>query len=243
MAKFNPILGDLRGSIGANCFSVNRSGAYVRFKASPTQPDTQYQLALRARVLELSKYFSYNLTDTEREAWNAFARQSPSVDRFGHSQSLTGLNWFVKINIERYLAGLSRILIPPENYSVEDLATASLTIASTPALRIAILFSYYPAPPMGQQLFVYATSPIPNGTTFYKTFLRFLCVSPIDQASPYDITQAYVNRFGTPPARTWIYVVVAAFKPANSCKGRGLVCRAMVPPALGGEGGGGTTPP
>lgn len=233
MAKFNPILGDIRGSIGANCFAVNRSGAYIRFKASPTQPNTQWQTQMRARVLELSKWYSYNLTEDEREAWIAFAQQTPKVDRFGRSQIPTGLNMFVALNIYRFLAGQGIITRPPDRWSVRDIATVNLRITregTPPVLRIKIEFTYAEPVPIGQKLFVFASLPVPPGTKFYKNYMRFLKVTDEDPPSPLDITADYIARFGEPPPNTRIHVVVAAYNPRESCRGRGISDSAVVPP-------------
>lgn len=233
MAKFNPILGDIRGSIGANTFAVNRSGAYIRFKASPTQPNTPYQLELRARVLELSKWYSYRLTPEEREAWVRFAEGVPKVDRFGKPFLPTGLNMFVALNIWRHFAGQGIITSPPPAWTVRDISRVDFTIGwggTPPTLNMRVGWAYDEPVPVGQSIFIYASMPVPPGTSFYKNLMRLLEVTPEDPQSPRDITAKYISRFGMPPENTRIHIVVAAYNPKETCRGRGISASAIVPP-------------
>jgi hypothetical protein len=233
MAKFQPILGNLRGSIGANCFAVNRYGAYVRFKQSPTQPNTQYQLNMRNLLMTLSKYWSTQLTEAQRVAWRAFAEQNPISDVFGQPQPLSGINAFIKLNTWKQLSKQGFIWDPPVEWWVYNINSAQLSISyagTPPVLKIQVSFTYpEPAVPIEQGVFIYASSPITPGVTFYKTFMRFLKAYMPPMTTPLDITTDYLARFGQPPEGTKVFVIVAAYNPEPSCLGRGLLTYATVP--------------
>jgi len=234
MAKFLPILGNIRGSIGANTFAVNRYGAYIRFKQSPTQPNTPYQLKMRQLIQTLSKYWSTQLTEEQRVAWRAFAENNPITDIFGDPQYLSGINAFCKLNVWKNLANLGFIWDPPIEWFVYNYSSASLSIAyqgTPPVLKIVVDYTYpEPVVPINQGTFIYASFPITPGVTFYKTYIRFLKYYPPETQRPIDITNDYLARFGQPPEGTKIFVVVAAYNPIPSCLGRGLMAFAKVPP-------------
>lgn len=69
----NSPIGDLRGSIGGNTFSRNRSGSIVRARTQPVNRNTVAQQRARAAFGQASQAFGA-LNYTDQSSWNAFAQ-------------------------------------------------------------------------------------------------------------------------------------------------------------------------
>jgi len=67
------------------------------------------------------------------------------------------------------------------------------------------------------------------GVMFFSQKLRLLTISPANQASPYDITDAYTARFGVPAPRTKIGCEVRFVNEANGAQSKGLRSAVIVP--------------
>ncbi|MCK5617171.1 hypothetical protein KAR91_85700 [Candidatus Pacearchaeota archaeon] len=98
LIKFMGGIGAMSGKIGANVFSRNRSGAYVRGWAKPVNTNTARQQAVRQFMQSLSSRWSNTLTALQREEWEAYANAVLSVNRLGETIQLTGMNWYVGNN-------------------------------------------------------------------------------------------------------------------------------------------------
>lgn len=79
--------------------------------------------------------------------------------------------------------------------AVVDVAAAgTLTTAGSDLVSVA----FGPTPlDTNVKLSIWATQPLPPGRTFTKSFMRWLAYSSAAQASPYDVTAAYVAKFGS----------------------------------------------
>lgn len=196
MAKimFGTAVSDARGKLAGIVYSKNAAGAYVRVKVSPTQSLTTRRGLVRERVTNLTKYWSGNLTADQVAAWNAFAKNNPVSDVFGRSQTLSGIQTFVRLNANILNVGGAQIDDPPANLAIEGITTLTVTAtAGTPALSIA----FGPSPlPADHRLNVFATQQLPSGRTYTKSFLRWLTASSAAQATPLSVLTAYNNKFG-----------------------------------------------
>ena len=128
MVLFNSDIGELRGSIGGKTFSRNRSGDYIRRKTSPVQPETPKQTETRERMTGLSKAWSNDLTQVQRDAWNDLASNTPVTNRFGNPITLTGLNWFTRINISLVQSGESAVADAPADLNVGSLTSVTIIV-------------------------------------------------------------------------------------------------------------------
>lgn len=121
MAKFNAILGDIRGSIAGDTFSRNTFGAYVRQKVTPVNPATNRQELVRAALASTSGRWGATLTPAQRAAWVAYAAGTPSLDVFGNQVYPTGLQRYVGTNILRNLASTAFLDAAPTTPGSTDL--------------------------------------------------------------------------------------------------------------------------
>lgn len=85
------------GSIGGTTFSHNRFGMYTRARRSPVNPNTSEQQDARAAFASASAGWRA-LTEAQRDAWNAYAANTPTVNALGQSVYLTGAQHYTACN-------------------------------------------------------------------------------------------------------------------------------------------------
>lgn len=97
------------GSVGGAVYSHNRFGAYIRARSVPVNPNTARQVAARNLTRNLSIAWQTELTQAQRNVWDAVADVIDWTNALGDSVSLTGLNWYVRTNTARMQGGLPRV--------------------------------------------------------------------------------------------------------------------------------------
>lgn len=101
------------GSRGGSVAARNRGGNYFRVRATPTNPNTFAQQAVRNVLASLSTSWRDVLSDEQRENWLAYADTLSLTDPLGQPIKLTGLNAYVRGNALRRQAGLTAIANAP----------------------------------------------------------------------------------------------------------------------------------
>ena len=114
MAVFQPILGNLLGSIGANTFSRNRGGSIVRRRVKPVNTLTARRTQSRQAFQSAVNAWSIQTDDQIKTAWEAYALGTPVPDRWGSNTFRTGREWFIAVNAYRLNALFPVDLIPPQ---------------------------------------------------------------------------------------------------------------------------------
>jgi hypothetical protein len=196
MAKimFGAAVTDARGKLAGIVYSKNAAGAYIRAKVSPTQALTTRRGVVRERITNLSKYFSGSLTADQVIAWNAFSKNNPVSNVFGHTVTLSGIQTFCRLNAAILNCGGTQIDDPPTSLAITGITSLSATAAAgTPALSIVFGVS-----PLGtnEKLNIFATQQLPLGRTFTKNYLRWIGASTAAATTPFNALSAYTAKFG-----------------------------------------------
>lgn len=120
------------GSVGGLTYSHNRAGMYTRARATPVNPATTRQSAVRNALAAMVVYWHNDLTSAERAAWDTYAENTPLTDPLGQQQNVTGQNMFLRTNILRSRLALSIIDAAPTDFdlgqpvvSIEDISVAA----------------------------------------------------------------------------------------------------------------------
>lgn len=136
MAKvLMPLLStEARGRMGGLVYNTWHGINYVKAHTSPNQPGSAAQLAARSRVQQLSQAWK-DLSDAERDSWNAYALEHLKPDFTGTPRRVTGFNWYVACSVQ--LLRLSKALVdtapevdapdPPDGVVLAD-GTNKLTL-------------------------------------------------------------------------------------------------------------------
>lgn len=120
------------GSVGGLTYSRNRSGMYTRGRATPVNPNSTRQLAIRAAMASMVSYWHLTLTGPERAAWDTYAQNTPLTDSLGQQQTVTGQNMFLRCNIIREWQALATVDAAPTDFDLGEpvISLTSLTVAA-----------------------------------------------------------------------------------------------------------------
>lgn len=113
------------GSVGGTVFSHNRSGAYIRARSVPVNPNTARQVVVRNAARSISIAWQNTLTQAQRDAWNVYAANVTWTNKLGDAINLTGLNHYLRSNAPRVQSGIPRVDVAPVIF---NLATAELDL-------------------------------------------------------------------------------------------------------------------
>lgn len=114
----SPIFSQASGSLAGTVFSHNQGGMYVRARATPTNPNSEAQQAVRDGLRAAVFAWSNTLTDTERANWNTYAFNTPTFNRLGEATHKTGQQMFVRGAVARLQAGLSLPTVAPTSFDL-----------------------------------------------------------------------------------------------------------------------------
>lgn len=193
-------LTDGRGKLNGHVASKNRSGAYVRTKVTPTNPQTSFQLAARNLLTSLSQGWR-SLTQAARDAWDAAVADFAKTDVFGDLRNPTGKNLYTRLNINLQNVGQPTISDPPLPAGAGNVIIGTITVTNGGAKTVA-----YTEATDGHKIQVWATPGVSPGKKFLKNDFRLIDTFDGAAASPFDMATAYEARFGEPAVGTRVGV-------------------------------------
>lgn len=201
--KFGAIVTDGRGKIGGHVASKNRSGAYLRTKVTPSNPNTVAQMQARSILASLSQGWS-QLTDSQRKGWNEAVKEWGTTDIFGDIKKPSGINLFVKLNSNLISVGFPQLLDVPQKMEVPSVIIISATL-SIASVELDILFDNNTA--NGVEALVRATPTLSAGVSFVKSEFRVIGSNMVT-GSGLNLSDAYGAKFGVPLVGANVYASV-----------------------------------
>src|SRR5882724_850605 len=194
------------GSYQGVTSSRNRFGQYLRTRATPVNPNTTAQSAVRARMSNNAAAWR-GLTDVQREGWGSLGLSMTRTDSLGQTYNLTGFDAYCSVNNNNLAAGNSVVSAAPAIVDPGTLLTATVTLTNA-AFSIA-----YTATPLaaGVRLFVFA-SPQRSAGRFFEADYRLISVTAAAAASPANIFTAYSARLGTPVTGNKVFLSLALYQ-------------------------------
>ena len=200
--KMGALMTDIRGSAGGSVFAKNGGGSYMRNKVTPLNPKSSAQSEVRAMFGKITQGWS-QLTQEQRDAWNAAVVNYAQTDVFGDNQTLSGKALYQQLNQNILLVRGSLITEPPVSQNVASLSDFSVSYnGATPALSLSAITSDPPT-----KIIVYATPALTQGTSFVDNRLRKIFDGTLT-GTDVDILQSYNDRFGAIAAGSRIAVAV-----------------------------------
>lgn len=190
--KFGMMMTDARGKLGGQVFSKNRSGAYVRTKVTPVNPQSARQQANRSLLGSMSSQWS-GLTEGQRRSWNEGTESWQRTNIFGDLQKPTGKNLFTALNKNRAnWFGLGLLLVPPAKVEFPPINRISVSVAA------GVITANVDIAEPGDLVMRYrATPPISVGISYVKNLLREVEGFTVVPGTNV-ITDTYVAAFGQP---------------------------------------------
>lgn len=226
LIKWGALVTDGRGKIGGTVLTKGRSGAVMRNKVTPVNPKSAKQTEARNRLITYSQAWR-DLTEAQREAWNAAVVDFQGTNIFGDTVSPTGKNLFTKLNVNLDLVGVSQISDPPEAQTVPAMTSISLAMAEG-AGTASLTFDPTPVP-ANTAFLVRMSAGKSAGRSFVSSELKLVDVLDAADTSPADVATAYTNVFGSVPAAGQkVFVEVVGINKVTGQRGTALRASAIV---------------
>lgn len=136
----SPLLSQASGSLAGSVFSHNQGGMYMRARATPTNPNTAPQQAVRDAMRNAVFAWSNTLNDLQRETWNTYAFNTPTFNRLGEATHKTGQQMFIRGYVPRAQAALAPPTEGPASFDLGDFTPPTTLIADVSAQTISFVF-------------------------------------------------------------------------------------------------------
>lgn len=193
------------GSYQGITSSRNRFGQYVRSRATPVNPRSSFQGAVRDR-LSLNATAWRSLTAIQRAGWESLGAQIQRTDSLGQTYTLNGFSAYCLTNNNNLAAGNVVVSDAPTWASPAGLTTATITLT---AAAFSIAYTVTPLA-AGARLFAFASAPTSAGRSFGQD-QRLIQVSAAAAASPLDIFTAYETRMGVPTVGSAVFIALQVY--------------------------------
>lgn len=112
LIKYGGGVASMSGKQGGAVHGRGRTGATIRDWTKPCNPANAKQSQARARFGQQSAGWG-NLTDAQRDSWNAFAQTQSRSNRQGDIYVPTGRQMYIELNANLKLTGQAAITAPP----------------------------------------------------------------------------------------------------------------------------------
>ncbi len=168
------IVSDIRGSVGTETYSRNRSGLYVKARANPAQPASVHRDAAQAAFTTLTQAWSGTLTEAQRFTWRQYAKVWKAPNRLGQRAALSPICHFVRSNFYGLLtlASIQFLDAPPAGPA--HLPSFTFTAAAAlDGITVALPPGTYDPLPGQLDLYLSVGRQVNAGRLYYSTPWRF----------------------------------------------------------------------
>jgi hypothetical protein len=195
----SPLLSQASGSLAGNVFSHNQGGMYMRARATPTNPNTEAQQAVRDGMRNAVFTWSNTLSDGQRDGWNTYAFNTPTFNRLGEATHKTGQQMFIRGYVPRAQAALGTPTTAPIVFNLGDFTPPTVLVADVSMQQISFGFNAGEewATENGSALLVYMGRP-QNATRIYGK-------------GPYQLASMVLGDSMTPPTSPHTFAPLFAF--------------------------------
>ena len=193
---------EISGKLNGTVFAKNRGGAYMRTKVSPVNARTAAQLQARNLLSGYSQAWR-NLTQTQRDSWNAASSDWSLATVFAQGATATGHGLFVTLNTNTNLAGGSSLTLPPNKvgatpiqgfYSIGAVVDGAITLDMLPATV-----------PADHTMYIESTQGMSAGISNANSKFRFVGILNAGAATDEDLAGDYTTKFGAVTAGQKIF--------------------------------------
>ena len=194
--KWGAIVVDGRGKLGGHVFTKTKSGATMRTKVTPVNPQTSAQASARSRLGGNSQAWS-SLSEDERRSWNALAQETSKTNIFGDQYFPSGKNLFTSVNNNLVMIGRPPILEAPSFAELPFIIDMIVGVdISAGEINLTVDVSGSVA---GHALVVEATAPSSAGKYNFDGAYRQILVAITGAVpTPQALHNAYIAKFGAP---------------------------------------------
>ena len=200
---FGLVVTDGVNSLGGQTVSKNHYGRFVRTKVTPTLVQNSYTAGRRNKFLYFTQKWA-DLSQANRDLWNAATGDYEFTDSLGNPYNPTGKNLYVSLNLNVFtVTGVELAAPPTKVIPTEDLTFTFNALTSAGA--VSITFDEAPTD-TDTDIAIYATESMSPGIKYVSTMLRLIGVFAVSGAAGYDIATEYIAKFGNPVINKKIFI-------------------------------------
>lgn len=191
---YSALVESIRGSIQGTTFQRNAYGFTVKGKPNMVNPNTARQNR-RKRTFSNASQAWRDLSDGDREAWNAYANAFPIPSRKNPSAYLSGLAAFTRWHAVKFQYSQTVLTSPDGDQGTAVVDQVELVIDSG-SLFVLIPTIVTNGP---WDLVLYLSRPLQASQSFVKSWQRFIRGADTSVFSELDISAQYTQIFGVLP--------------------------------------------
>ena len=191
-------------------------------KSRPTGPTTNAQVVRRASMAKISKSWK-QLTSDQMRDWDRLAEHASGASVLGKKAEISGLNLYIRLNVNRSMAGEALLSTAPETMvAIPNVEFTQIVV--TPQLMVLGGVKHEPAPlKLVVKMSVSQSAGVSNGWS--KTVI--ITPGMEDDWGEADVTHLYLKTIGVEPV-PGEKVFVEAYWMDTSTGFAGLECRETV---------------
>lgn len=170
------------GSVGGITFSHNTGGMYVRGRATPTNPATARQTAVRTALGAANQSWDLDLTDTQQNDWNTYGKNTPVTNALGATVHRSGHAMYTRQYVPCVQTGFSPSFDAPIVFNTGSpvVSVTQFGIHTVTGVdHIAVTGSIATAETVDAQVILYLGRPQNKGRRFYKSPYQLAAFTPI----------------------------------------------------------------
>ena len=207
LIKLSGLLTDLGGKFNGSVIQRNKAGIIMRnnhWKAPQNFPKWQAQKSAFAVLAATWR----TLTQIQRDAWNTAGALYPATNRFGDVYTPSGFQLYTTLNGTLQAAGQALLLVPLIPDIVFDQGANTLLLTVFPTFTVDITNTI----PIDNGIQIYASRPLSAGSGIRDGSFSLMLFEDDPIATSFDITVAYLAKFGLPPAGSRVYSKVESIR-------------------------------
>ena len=163
-------------------------------KAWPTGPTTNAQVARRTSMSKISKSWK-QLTNEQMREWDRLAEHASSASVLGQKTEISGMNLYIRLNVNRAMAGVALLSTAPEsNVAVPNVEFTQ--VAVTPNHVVLGGVQHQPAP-LKLVVKMSASQSAGGSNGWSKTVI--ITPGMEDDWGEADVTELYLKTIGVEP--------------------------------------------
>jgi len=225
MAKvtFGPTIAEARNKVGAQVYSRNQWGSFVRSKITPINPKTPAQISIRADLRYIRQRWSRTLSDAQRLSWTQLQSKYPETDVFKQAKALSADLWYCRLNLNLALIGLGPMDTPPATLMATNPGNIIAT-TSNPATSTLTLTPETDCPADHTAL-IRATRIYGPGRNSPNGRLRIVNVTPGPTVGAIPFGTGWLAKFGPAPAPGVLLATIEYINNNTGARSGALLCK------------------
>jgi hypothetical protein len=218
--KFGAVITDSRGHIGGVAYKWSRYGNIASRVVTPVHHMTPATQRARTFFALYSQRWWSVLTSTQRDDWRALAAANPRPNVWGTEFPLTGHALFIGVNSLLRTAGFAAVDDAPASQTVVPLSTMTLSVTAPNVATV----TFTPTPlPSDHVLYIRGRSNFSPGVLNIAGLTSFVDVSATEETSTYDLSSAWLARFGNIISGRQCAILASTLNTANGALSAPLI--------------------